>query len=98
MAGLKVGHYSDLEHGTGVTVAPPKPARRMGLRFRDFEGAADFLGQFIGNLGVPGDGFDVAGLGIAPEGMRAAFALEIASLPAQVPEQGLPFHRTVTIS
>ena len=43
---------------------------------------------------MPRHGFDGTGIRVAPEGMQAAFALEIASVPTKLSEQDAAFHPT----
>ena len=54
---------------------------------------ADFLRQFVGNLGMSGDSFCVAGGRIHPEGVGAALALEVAPMPPEVFKQSLAHDR-----
>jgi hypothetical protein len=43
---------------------------------------------------MPRHGFDSTGIRAAPERMRAAFALEIASMPTEMSEQDAALHPT----
>ena len=71
---------------------------RSAANLRNRKSAADLRSQPIRNLGVPGNCFNVTGLGIAPKRVRAPLALQIAAVTAQMPQQGTAFHSTVTVS
>jgi len=71
---------------------------RSAANLRNRKSAADLRSQPIRNLGVPGNCFNVTGLGIAPKRVRAPLALQIAAVMTQMPQQRTAFHSTVTVS
>ena len=71
---------------------------RSAANLRNRKSAADLRSQPIRNLGVPGNCFNVTGLGIAPKRVRAPLALQIAAVMTQMPQQSTAFHSTVTVS
>src|SRR5205814_5832126 len=77
---------------------------RSAADLRNRKSAADPRSQPIRNLGVPGNCFNVTGLGIAPKRVRAPLALQIAAVMTQMPQmpqmpqQSTAFHSTVTVS
>lgn len=60
--------------------------------------AADLFGKEIGNFAVSRNGLYGASTWIAPQGVRSAFALEVATVTPEVPNQGTALHDTVTVS
>src|SRR5256884_3104914 len=70
----------------------------LAANLRHRKSAADLRNQPIRDLGVPGNCFNVTGLGIAPKRVRPPLALQIAAVIAQMPQQGTAFHSTVTVS
>ena len=78
---------------------PRRPRRQAAYASRPPpKSAADLRSQPIRNLGVPGNCFNVTGLGIAPKRVRAPLALQIAAVMTQMPQQRTAFHSTVTVS
>jgi hypothetical protein len=68
------------------------------LYFRNLKTTANLLGEAIRDFDVPWNSFYVAGLRVTPQGVRAAFTLEKASMPPEVPEKSFSLHPTVTTS
>jgi hypothetical protein len=58
---------------------------------------ADLSGEEVGNLGVTRYRFHGPVLGITPERVRTTFALEVAPVPPEVPEQAGALHLIETV-
>ena len=56
--------------------------------------AADFAGKVLADLDVARNRLHGAGLGIQPERVLTAFALQAAAVSLQMPEQIAAFHQT----
>ena len=75
--------------------------RKRGLLSADIryrEVATDLARQVSGALYGSWNRLDRPGVGIAPQGMGTAFALEVTTVSPQVLEQTAPFHETMTVS
>jgi hypothetical protein len=58
---------------------------------------ADLPSKQVGDLGVSREGFHDPGLGITPQRMRTTFALEVAAVPPNVPQQRGALHLIETV-
>jgi len=64
---------------------------------RDTEVPAGFPGEEIGDFSVSGNGLDNPGLRITPQRVGTTFALEVAPVPPEVPEQRGALHLIETV-
>lgn len=69
-------------------LGPPGGGERLSADLWYGEPATDFAGKDVGFLGVARNRLNFACVGIAPEGMYTALALEIAAVQAQMAKQG----------
>jgi hypothetical protein len=78
-----------------------RPRRKSSLSapadFWNGEVTTDPPGEQVGDLGVPGHGNDCSGHRIAPEGVLASLAAQVAAVLPEVAKQGAPFHETMTV-
>jgi len=89
-----LSRFLDDAAGTGANCE----SAHLPSDFRNRQSPANLPCQQICNLGVARDRFRLSGFGVAPQGVRAAFALQIAAMQAQVAQQGFPLHWMVTVS
>lgn len=70
----------------------------LPAKLRNGEPTANLARKKVRNFGVSGHGFHLSGVGVASERMCAVFAFEIAAVQAQVAQEQIALHCTVTVS
>jgi hypothetical protein len=76
----------------------------LARRIRSFaklghrKAAANFSPKQIGYLGMAWHSFHLSGLGIAPQGMCATFALQVTAVQSEMAQERLTLHWMVTVS